>query len=312
MSGYPIRRSAEVRGAVRNGEPVVALESCVISHGLPYPENLNTARLVEGAVRANGAVPATIAVLGGELTVGLAEAELEQLALAKGAHKLSRRDLPIATAQGWSGGTTVAATMYVASMAGIRVFATGGIGGVHRGQPFDVSADLPELERTPVAVVCAGAKVILDLPLTLEWLETHGVPVLGYQTDEFPAFYSRSSGLSVDCRVETAREAAQIIKAKRDLGLGGGVLVTVPVPAEHELSRQDVEDAIQQALAEAELQGVRGRQMTPFLLRRVAELTGGESIAANIALLRNNAAVGAQVARVLAELESSAVRGVPA
>jgi pseudouridine-5'-phosphate glycosidase len=312
MSGYPIRLSAEVRGALRNGEPIVALESCVISHGLPYPENLSTARLVEEAVRDNGAVPATIAVLEGELTVGLARAELERFASIKDTHKLSRRDLPIAIAQKWNGGTTVAATMCIAAMAGLRVFATGGIGGVHRGQPFDVSADLPELERTPVAVVCAGAKAILDLPLTLEWLETHGVPVLGYQTDEFPAFYSRSSGLPVDSRVGTAREAAEIIHAKRELGLGGGVLITVPVPAEHELSRQGVEDAIQQALAEAERKGVRGRQMTPFLLRRVAELTGGESITANIALLRNNAAVGAQVARELAVLEAPAVRGIPA
>jgi len=312
MNSRSIRTSAEVRGALRNGEPVVALESCVITHGLPFPENLNTARLIESTVRDNGAVPATIAVLGGELRVGLSSDELEQLASTKDAHKLSRRDLPVAVALSRDGGTTVAATMCVAAMANLRVFATGGIGGVHRGQPFDVSADLPELERSPIAVVCAGAKAILDLPLTLEWLETHGVPVVGYQTDELPAFYSRRSGLSVDCRVDTAREAARIIKAKWDLGLGGGVLIAVPVPVEHELSGRDVESAIGQALVEAERQGIRGRNLTPYLLRRVAELTGGESISANVALLCNNAAVGAQVSRELCVIEAPAVRGIPA
>lgn len=308
---YSLSFSPEVQHAIQNHEPIVALESNLISHGLPYPQNVEAAQLVEATIRENGAVPATIAILGGQLKVGLTADELQYLATARGVHKCSRRDLPIAVAKQWDGGTTVATTMCIAAMAGIRVFATGGIGGVHRGQPFDISADLPELERTSVVVVCAGAKAILDLPLTLEWLETHGVPVLGYGTDEFPAFYTRSSGLPVDCRVDSAEQAAQIVHTKWKLGLDGGVLVTVPVPVEQELPRQAVEAAIAQALSEAERQGIHGRNMTPFLLERVGKLTGGESIATNIALLRNNAATGAQIARKLLELETPPLRGIP-
>jgi pseudouridine-5'-phosphate glycosidase len=304
MVEYPLVFSPEVRQASHKHGALVALESNLISHGLPYPENIKTAQLLEAAVRENGAVPATIAILDGALHVGLTESELHRLATEKNVHKCSRRDLPLAVALKWTGGTTVAATMCVAAIAGIRVFATGGVGGVHRGQPFDISADLPELQQTAVAVVCAGAKAILDLPLTLEWLETHGVPVLGYGTDEFPAFYSRHSGLPVDCRVDTALQAAQVIKAKWDLGLDGAVLVTVPVPAERELPREVVEQAVAQALDEAGQRGIHGRQMTPFLLERVGQLTGGASIASNIALLGNNAATAAQIALELLRLET--------
>jgi len=312
MTKYPLAFSPEVRRAMRGHKPLVALESNLISHGLPYPDNIRTAQLLEATVREYGAVPATTAILEGMLHVGLTDAELQRLATDRDVHKCSRRDLPLAVAMKWTGGTTVATTMLLAVMAGIRVFATGGIGGVHRGLPFDISADLPELQRTCVAVVCGGAKAILDLPLTLEWLETHGVPVLGFGTDEFPAFYSRDSGLPVDARVDTALQAAQVIKAKRDLGLEGAVLIAVPVPAEQELPRQVVEQAIAQALGEADERGIRGRQMTPFLLERVGQLTGGESIATNIALLRNNAAVAGQIARELLRLEMPVVRGTPA
>jgi len=277
----------------------VALESALITHGLPYPHNLETAQALERAVRENGAVPATIAIIAGEIRLGLTEAELERLASQKGVRKVSRRDLPMAVARGEDGATTVAATMYVAALAGIEVLATGGIGGVHRGQPFDVSADLPELAQTRVAVVCSGAKSILDLPLTLEWLETHGVPVLGYGTDEFPAFYSRHSGLPVDARVDTPEEAARIIRTKWELGLEGGVLVTVPVSEEAELPRELAERAIEQALTEAEKRGVKGKALTPFLLSEMARLTEGRSMVANVALLRNNAAVAARIAGTL-------------
>ncbi len=288
-----------VRDALDQNLPVVALESTLITHGLPYPENLSTAQQLEVTVREHGATPATIAILGGRIRVGLDAAELAYLARAEGVRKVSRRDLPIVVAQGGDGATTVAATMIVARLAGIRVFATGGIGGVHRGHPFDVSADLPELARTPVVVVCAGAKAILDLPLTLEWLETHGVPVLGYGTDTFPAFYTRSSGLPVDVRVDTPEEVATIARCKWSLGLDGGLLVTVPCPPEQAMPSAPVEAAIEQALEEAEREGVRGKAVTPYLLARVTELTGGESMAANIALLRNNAAVAAQIAAAL-------------
>ena len=277
----------------------MALESALITHGLPYPHNLETAQALERAVRENGAVPATIAIIAGEIRLGLTEAELERLASQKGVRKVSRRDLPMAVARGEDGATTVAATMYVAALAGIEVLATGGIGGVHRGQPFDVSADLPELAQTRVAVVCSGAKSILDLPLTLEWLETHGVPVLGYDTDEFPAFYSRHSGLPVDARVDTPEEAARIIRTKWELGLEGGVLVTVPVSEEAELPRELAERAIEQALTEAEKRGVKGKALTPFLLSEMARLTEGRSMVANVALLRNNAAVAARIAGTL-------------
>ena len=289
----------QVQKALNANSPVVALESALISHGLSYPQNLETARALEQAVRENGTVPATIAIIEGKIRVGLTEGELERLATEKGVRKVSRRDLPIAVARGEDGATTVAATMYVAALAGIEVVATGGIGGVHRGQSADISADLPELAQTRVAVVCSGAKAILDLPLTLEWLETHGVPILGYETDEFPAFYSRQSGLPVDIRVDTPEEAARIIRTKWELGLEGGVLVTVPVPEEAELPREVAEHAIERALAAAEEQGITGKALTPFLLNQIVNITEGRSMAANVALLKNNAAVAARIASAL-------------
>jgi len=277
-------------------EPTVALESTVISHGLPYPANLKTARRMERAVREAGAEPRTIAVLKGEVKVGLTWEELEYLARAKDVRKLSRRDLPIAVGLRQDGATTVAGTMYLAARAGIAVFATGGIGGVHRGHPFDVSADLQELARTPVVVVCAGAKAILDLPATLEVLETMGVPVLGYETDEFPAFYSRRSGLPVDQQVKSPEEVAEVYLAQRALGLPTGMLVTVPVPEEAEVPREEVEPAIERAVAEADEKGIKGKALTPFLLARISDLTGERSLKANLALLENNARVAARIA----------------
>lgn len=280
---------------------LLALESTVISHGLPYPQNIAAARRFEQIAREHGAEPRTVAVIGGELRAGLSDDELELLARSHDVRKLSRRDLPIAVAQGWHGATTVATTMWIAARHGIRVFATGGIGGVHRGGTTpDISADLPELAQTPVAVVCAGAKAILDLPATLEWLETWGVPVVGYGVDEFPAFYSRSSGLPVDVRVDTPQEAAAIVEAKRKLGLPGGVLICAPVPEEFELPAAEANAAIEQALAEADAQGVHGKAITPFLLARIVELTGERSLRANLALLENNVRIGAQIAAALA------------
>ena len=291
--------STTVHTALDQHQPIVALESTLITHGLPRPVNLDVARRLEAVVRDQGAVPATIAILDGQLHAGLEPHELERLATLDDVRKVSRRDLPIVTALRLNGATTVAATMWVAAQAGIQVFATGGIGGVHRGQPFDVSADLPELAQTPVVVVCAGAKAILDLPLTLEWLETHGVPVIGFGTDTFPAFYSRSSDLPVDARCDTAEQAAAIIRAKLELGLAGGVLIGVPVPAEFAVANTDIEPIIQQALQQAEAAHIRGKAITPFLLQHVSDLTGGESQKANIALLENNARVAAQIAKVL-------------
>jgi len=278
---------------------VVALESTVVAHGLPYPANLETARQMEAAVRQHGAVPATIAVLQGRLHVGLTEPELEFLATARNIRKVSRRDLPVVVAQRADGATTVAATATIAAWAGIEVFATGGIGGVHRDAPFDVSNDLPTLASVPVAVVCSGAKAILDLPATLEWLETAGVPVVGYCTDELPAFYSRRSGLRVDTRVDIPQEAAAIIRAARRLGLPGGILVVVPVPEADELPAERVEPQIIAALAEARAQRIDGNAVTPFLLKWLAQETGGASLKANVALLKNNAAVAAQIAAAL-------------
>jgi pseudouridine-5'-phosphate glycosidase len=292
---------SEVQNALDVNSPLVALESALISHGLQYPQNLETAQVLEQTVRENGAVPATIAVIEGKIQVGLTERELGRMATGTDIRKVSRRDLPIAVAQQMDGATTVAATMYIAALAGIEVLATGGIGGVHRGRPSDISADLPELARTRLAVVCSGAKSILDLPLTLEWLETYGVPILGYETDELPAFYSRESGLPVDARVDTPQEAARIIRTKWALGLEGGVLVTVPVPEEAELPREFAEKAIERALAAAEGQGAKGKALTPFLLSQIARITQGRSLAANIALLKNNAAVAARIARALKE-----------
>jgi len=295
----------QVGEALAAGQPVVALESTLITHGLPYPDNLAAARAIEAAVRQAGAVPATIAILHGQITVGLDDPQLEYLATARNVRKCSRRDLGIAVARSLDGATTVAGTMIVAAMAGIQVFATGGIGGVHRGHPFDISADLQELGRTPVAVVCAGAKSLLDLPLTLEQLETRGVPVIGYGTDELPAFYSRSSGLPVDVRADTPEEVAAIVRARRALGLQGGELVTVPVPAADELPRAEAEAAIAQATQLADQAGVTGAAVTPFVLAQIASLTNGRSKRANIALLLNNAGVAARIAQALCDRQAS-------
>ena len=289
----------DVAYALAAGRPVVALESTLITHGLPHPINLEVAQAMEQAVRDNGATPATIAVLRGQITVGLTSEQLTYLAQATNVRKCSRRDFPIVLAQKGDGATTVAGTMIVAHLAGIKVFATGGIGGVHRGHPVDVSADLLELAQTPVAVVCAGAKAILDLPLTLEVLETHGVPVVGYGCAEFPAFYSRSSGLPLDVRCDTVEEIAAMIRAREQLGFRTGMLITNPIPAADELPAEIAEAAIQQALQEADAQGIRGKETTPFLLARVSELTGDRSRAANIALLKNNARVAAQIAKAI-------------
>lgn len=282
--------------ALKLGTPLVALESAVITHGLPRPENLNLARDVEAEIRQQGAMPATIAVLNGKIHAGLADEQLVTLANLGGTRKISLRDFGIAAANGLSGGTTVAATLSVSAQVGIRVFATGGIGGVHRGSTFDVSADLPQLGKSPVVVVCAGAKSILDLPATREVLETQGVPIVGYQTDEMPAFYTRTSGLSVDFRVDTPEEAAEIASEGWAAGLKAAVLLMVPPPEDVALSEKVMESTIKSALAEAEAQGIHGSAMTPFLLNRVSELTDGESLRANLALLKNNARVAAQVA----------------
>lgn len=289
----------DIARALQSGGPVVALESTVITHGLPYPTNLEVARALEQEVRDGGATPATIAILKGEITVGLNDEQLLDLAQATDVRKCSRRDLALAVARQEDGATTVAATMIVAEAAGIDVFATGGIGGVHRGHPFDISADLDELAQASVMVVCAGAKAILDLPLTLEALETRGVPVIGYGTDTFPCFYSRDSGLAIDLRCDTPEEVAAIWKAHSSLGLKGGMLVTVPVPEDDALPLDLSEGAVQSALAEADAAGVHGKETTPFLLARVSELTGAASMKANIALLKNNARHAARFAMAL-------------
>lgn len=288
-----------VAQAVADYRPVVALESTVITHGLPYPDNLQIAQRMEEEIRAAGVEPATVALLDGRLHVGLDGAQLERLAQAQSMHKISRRDYGPAMAKGWSGGTTVAGTMVAAQAAHIQVFATGGIGGVHRAPAYDVSADLPELAHTPVMVVCAGAKAILDLDATLEYLETAGVPVVGYQTDEFPAFFSRSSGLKVSVRADSPEEIAAIAKAHWQLDGAGGVLVVNPPPEATSLAHDEMEQAIQAALGEAERRGVRGQAVTPFLLDKVNQLTGGASMQANLALLLNNARLAAQIARFM-------------
>jgi pseudouridine-5'-phosphate glycosidase len=307
MTAGDLVLAPEVAATLAGGGPVVALESTIISHGMPYPKNLETARRVEAAIRAEGAVPATIAVLDGRIRVGLAAAELERLATARDLAKLSRRDLAVAVATGGSGATTVAATMIGAALAGIAVFATGGIGGVHRGgeSSLDISADLEELARTPVAVVCAGAKAILDLRRTLEYLETRGVPVIGFGTDAFPAFYSRDSGLAVDRRADSAAEVAAIMAAARRLRLGGGLLVANPIPATHALPRAAVEAAITTALDDAERDAIRGKAVTPFLLARLESITGGASLAANVELVESNARVAAAIAVADAALRTN-------
>ena len=294
----------EVARALVRGAPVVALESTIISHGMPWPENLQTALRVEAEVRAHGALPATIAVLDGRPTVGLDAAQLERLARAgQEALKLSRRDLGVAVASGRTGATTVATTMLLANLAGIRVFATGGIGGVHRGaaQSFDISADLQELARTPVAVVCAGVKSILDLGLTLEYLETQGVPVLGYRTDSLPAFFVRDSEHALNHRLDSAQAIAAVMQAQQRLGLSSGLVVANPIPEQHALPAARMQQVIEQALAEARAQGVVGKAITPFLLARVNQLTGGDSLAANIELVLNNARLAADIAVALGQ-----------
>ena len=296
--------SPEVKAALEAGKPVVALESTIISHGMPYPKNVETALLVEQTLRDNGAVPATIAVIGGRLKAGLSKEEIEYLGkTGRGVAKASRRDLPALVARGADGATTVTTTMIIAHMAGIQVFATGGIGGVHRGAEttMDISADLEELAQTPVMVVCAGAKSILDLGLTLEYLETKGVPVIGYGTEELPAFYTRKSGFGVDYRVDSSEELAAMFAAQRDLGFKGGMLVTNPIPEEYAMPKDVIDAAIEQALRECKEQGVHGKETTPFLLARVVELTGGDSLESNIQLVLNNARVAARTAAALAK-----------
>lgn len=289
----------EVAEALAQGKPVVALESTIISHGMPYPQNVETALNVEKIIRENGAVPATIAIIGGRLKAGLTPEEIEYFGKkGQAIHKASRRDIAMLCARGEDGATTVTTTMMIAHMAGIQIFATGGIGGVHRGAEttMDISADLEELSQTPVMVVCAGAKSILDLGLTLEYLETKGVPVIGYGTEELPAFYTRQSGFSVDYRVDTPAELAAAFRASRDMGLKGGMLVTNPIPQEYAMPLDTINAAIDQAIAECKEKGIHGKATTPFLLARVAELTGGDSLASNIRLVYNNAAVAAQTA----------------
>lgn len=297
--------SPEVEEAVKNNKPVVALESTIISHGMPYPQNVETALNVEKIIRDNGAIPATTAIIKGRLKAGLTKEEIETLGKG-GANitKVSRRDIPVIVAEGMHGASTVATTMIIASMAGIRVFATGGIGGVHRGaqETFDISADLDELAGTPVTVICAGAKAILDLKLTLEYLETKGVPVLGYKTEELPAFYTRKSGLSVDYKVDSPAELARIIHVKRELGLQGGILVGNPIPEEYSMDPEVINKAIDKAIAESIEQGISGKETTPFLLARVKELTGGDSLDSNIQLVYNNAELAAKTAVELSKL----------
>lgn len=297
----------EVAEALAAGAPVVALESTIISHGMPYPKNVETALAVEKIVRDSGAIPATIAILGGRLKAGLSTSEIEHLGKTPGVLKTSRRDLPFIVSKKLDGATTVASTMIIAALAGIKVFATGGIGGVHRGasESFDISADLQELSHTNVAVVCAGVKSILDIGLTLEYLETYGVPVVGFGTEEMPAFYTRRSGFKVDYRVENARELAQALKAKWALGLNGGLLVANPIPEAFEMDGPAIDSAIDAAVKESVTLGIRGKDITPFLLGRVKELTGGDSLESNIQLVFNNARVAGALARELSLLDRS-------
>ena len=297
-----LTRSAAVVSAQAAGRPLVALESTIIAHGMPYPENVRTAREVEAVIRAAGAEPATIAVMGGRIRIGLSGDELELLGRSDNAQKVSRRDLPAVLASGEPGATTVAATMICAALAGIEVFVTGGIGGVHRGaqETFDISADLQELVKTSVAVVCAGAKSILDIGLTLEYLETHGVPVLSCGQDNFAAFYTRDSGFRADYRLDEPEAQARFIRTKWDLGLAGGVVLSTPVPEACAMPREEIDAITQQALAEAKAQGITGKAVTPFLLARIKAMTGGRSLATNIALVRHNAGVGAKLALALA------------
>ena len=294
--------SPEVAGALADGKPVVALESTIISHGMPYPQNVETAMTVEKTIRENGAVPATIAVIGGRLKAGLTPEEIEYLGKkGRAVAKASRRDLPVLVARGEDGATTVTTTMIIAAMAGIKVFATGGIGGVHRGAEttMDISADLEELAMTPVMVICAGAKSILDLGLTLEYLETKGVPVIGYGTDELPAFYTRKSGFKVDYRIDSPEELASSFRAKLEMGLKGGMLVTNPIPEQYSMDPVRINKAIDEAIAECNKLGIKGKDTTPFLLARIKDLTGGDSLDSNIQLVLNNARLAAKTAAAL-------------
>ena len=293
----------EVKEALEQGRPVVALESTIIAHGMPYPRNVETALNVEKVIREHGAVPATVAIIGGEIRVGLTPEEIEYLGTAKGVLKVSRRDMPLVISKKMDGATTVAGTMMAAAMAGIKVFVTGGIGGVHRGagESFDISADLEEFKTTNVTVVCAGCKSILDIPATMEYLETKGVPVVCYGSDEIPAFYSRRSGVMAELRMDSPEEIADMIKTKDQLALPGGVLVTCPVPEEDEIPFEEMDGYIQEALADCARDGVTGKRITPYLLSKVKDLTEGRSLEANIKLVLNNASVGAEIAKGLAK-----------
>ena len=301
-----IKINPEVAKALKEGKPVVALESTIISHGMPYPKNVETALKVESVIREHGAIPATIGIIDGVGIVGMTPEEIEEFGKRKGILKVSRRDLPVVYAKKLWGATTVATTMILANQAGIEVFVTGGIGGVHRGatETMDISADLQELAKTNVTVVCAGAKAILDLPLTLEYLETMGVPVLGYQTEELPAFYTSKSGLKVDYKVDSPVDMANIIKAKRDNNLTGGILLTNPIPEKYAMDKEVIDNAIAVALKRMDEQGIKGKDCTPFLLKTIVELTGGDSLESNIKLVLNNAAVGSEVAKEYARLNT--------
>ncbi len=303
-----LKFSDEVADALVNKKPVVALESTVIAHGLPYPKNLETAQSLEKIVRANGATPATIAVLDGKLCVGLNRNQIERLATDKNIRKISRRDLPVAVCKKLNCATTVATTAFIAHRAGIKVFATGGIGGVHRGELPDVSADLPELAATPITVVCSGAKIVLDLPATREWLETNGVCVLGFNCDEMPAFYSSRSGLFVDERVETAQEVAEIARARDKLNMPNAILLTVPVPTEFEIESGELENILRESLKLAAEKNIRGKEITPFLLSEMSAQSAGETLAANVALLENNARVAALVAVEISRVDKPDLR----
>lgn len=300
-----MRISSEILKALKNGRPVVALESTIIAHGMPYPKNVETALRVEQTIRNHGAIPATIGIIDGEPVVGMSKEEIEMLGQRKNVFKASRRDLPVIYAKKLWAATTVASTMIIAAQAGIEVFVTGGIGGVHRGatETFDISADLQELAKTNVTVVCAGAKAILDLPLTLEYLETMGVPVLGYQTEELPAFYIRNSGLKVDYKIDDPKEAANIIVEKRKNKLEGGILIANPIPQKYAMDEKVINDAIENALRQADELGIKGKDTTPFLLKTIVELTGGDSLESNIELVLNNARVGAEISKEVTKLK---------
>ena len=300
-----LKINPEVKKAIMENRPVVALESTIISHGMPYPKNVQTALAVEKVIRDHGAVPATIGIIDGDAIVGMTPEEIEEFGKRKGIIKVSRRDLPVVYAKKLWAATTVAATMIIANQAGIKLFVTGGIGGVHRGaqETMDISADLQELAKTNVTVVCAGAKAILDLPLTLEYLETMGVPVLGYQTEELPAFYTAHSGLKVDYKLENAREAALAMYEKERNNLAGGILITNPIPEEYSMDKKVIDEAIEKALKMMNEQGIKGKETTPFLLKTIVELTGGDSLESNIKLVLNNAAVGSEIIKEYCKLK---------